>query len=74
MTLSKFFGSQVTVCEFTDQPLYLSFLYFPYLQVTRVDDEGSVSIRWVDGTVSKVKPQELYKFDTEVMSVVQGTL
>lgn len=39
-----------------------------------MDDEGSVSIRWVDGTVSKVKPQELYKFDTEVMSVVQGTL
>lgn len=49
-------------------------LYFPYLQVTRVDDEGSVSIQWVDSTVSKVKPQELYKFDTEVMSVVQGTL
>ena len=39
-----------------------------------MDDEGSVSIRWVDGTVSEVKPQELYKFDTEVMSVVQGTL
>ena len=49
-------------------------LYFPYLQVTRVDDEGSVSIQWVDSTVSKVKPQELYKFDTEVMSAVQGTL
>lgn len=34
-------------------------------QVTRVDEEGNVSIRWVDSTVSKVKPQELYKVDTE---------
>ena len=24
-------------------------------------------IKWVDRTVSKVKPQELYKVDTEVM-------
>lgn len=36
-------------------------------QVTLVDEEGSVFIKWVDKTVSKVKPQELYKIDTEVM-------
>ena len=36
------------------------------IQVTLVDEEGSVFIKWVDKTVSKVKPQELYKIDTEV--------
>ena len=36
------------------------------LQVTRVDEEGCVSIRWVDGIVSNIKPQELFKVDTEV--------
>ncbi|XP_015778491.1 PREDICTED: (E3-independent) E2 ubiquitin-conjugating enzyme-like [Acropora digitifera] len=35
-------------------------------QVTLVDKEGSVFIKWVDKTVSKVKPQELYKIDAEV--------
>ncbi|XP_068716631.1 (E3-independent) E2 ubiquitin-conjugating enzyme-like [Montipora capricornis] len=34
-------------------------------QVTLVDEEGSVFIKWVDKTVSKVKPQELYKIDAE---------
>lgn len=42
---------------------YISFLLF---QVTLVDDEGSVFIKWVDKTLSKVKPQELYKIDAEV--------
>ena len=37
-------------------------------QVTLVDEEGCVFIKWVDRTVSKVKPQELYKVDTEVRS------
>lgn len=40
-----------------------SFLLF---QVTLVDEEGSVFIKWVDKTLSKVKPQELYKIDAEV--------
>ena len=31
-----------------------------------MDKEGSVFIKWVDKTVSKVKPQELYKIDAEV--------
>ena len=31
-----------------------------------MDEEGFVFIKWVDKTVSKVKPQELYKIDTEV--------
>ena len=35
-----------------------------------MDEEGNVSIRWVDSTVSKVKPQELYKVDTEVKFVL----
>lgn len=34
-------------------------------QVTLVDKEGSVFIKWVDKTISKVKPQELYKIDAE---------
>ena len=38
-------------------------------QVTLVDEEGCVLIKWVDRTVSKVKPQELYKVDTEVTSL-----
>ena len=42
---------------------YISFLLF---QVTLVDEEGSVFIKWVDKTLSKVKPQELYKIDAEV--------
>ena len=42
---------------------YTSFLLF---QVTLVDEEGSVFIKWVDKTLSKVKPQELYKIDAEV--------
>ena len=33
-----------------------------------MDEEGCVFIKWVDRTVSKVKPQELYKVDTEVRS------
>ncbi len=32
-----------------------------------MDEEGCVFIKWVDRTVSEVKPQELYKVDTEVM-------
>ena len=31
-----------------------------------MDKEGSVFIKWVDKTISKVKPQELYKIDAEV--------
>ena len=42
---------------------YIHFLLF---QVTLVDEEGSVFIKWVDKTLSKVKPQELYKIDAEV--------
>ena len=42
---------------------YIRFLLF---QVTLVDEEGSVFIKWVDKTLSKVKPQELYKIDAEV--------
>ena len=44
---------------------YIRFLLF---QVTLVDEEGSVFIKWVDKTLSKVKPQELYKIDAEVRS------
>ena len=31
-----------------------------------MDEEGSVFIKWVDKSLSKVKPQELYKIDAEV--------
>ncbi|KAK3738720.1 hypothetical protein QZH41_018085, partial [Actinostola sp. cb2023] len=34
-------------------------------QVITVDENGSVNIRWIDGTASYVIPQELYKVDTE---------
>ena len=36
-----------------------------------MDEEGCVFIKWVDRTVSKVKPQELYKVDTEVRSLFE---
>ena len=50
--------------------LYSQFIWNCLLlrQVTLVDEEGCVFIKWVDRTVSKVKPQELYKVDTEVRS------
>ena len=36
-----------------------------------MDEEGCVFIKWVDRTVSKVKPQELYKVDTEVRFLLE---
>ena len=38
-------------------------------QVAIVDEKGSVTITWVDRTVSNVKPQELYRVDPEVRIV-----
>ena len=54
--------------------ILISLGWLLFSQVTLVDEEGSVFIKWVDKTVSKVKPQELYKIDTEVKNLLFTSL